>query len=580
MSIIFHGGLGYWEEGEQPPTRVMSTFSGIGAASISWMPDEIVVTPEGNFGKFDFVAYAEIAPFPCHVLHYRRGASRPRYMLSPLDKNLTKEERSQRSAAINNVSGLPETGVVNFGDISQITDDDLRQLGQVDVLEGGSPCQSFSFAGLREGLNDPRGNLMLVFCRLAERMRKINGLRYVVWENVHGVLSDETNGFGCLLASLAGEKGAPLQPPGEGWSNAGGVYGPEGRRVAWRTLEAANWGVPQRRKRVFVVANIRDAFDGVGTAFEVLFESHSSSWNLAQGLKTRQAVVSTYGGGESADRRSAAERYADPDVRQRLEAEASPGWVGIGLTTTRTQNSAEKLRPHRSDPENALGDDDCEGGAAAYALADDYGPKASKNKAFTLLAGSRSGGGHKQMVVYPRALGAKEVESVASKHSEPAKSERRQVLVSPALSGTLYARDAAPIGKSSHHNFLVITREEGDDDPENWIVRKFTPLECERLQGFPDYWTDVPYKGDVAADGHRYKAIGNSMACPVMAFIGDSLNTAIYMDDTFRYFPEFWKRHVKQPRGRPPKNGIRAMSDAERQRQRRARLRKAASARS
>ena len=257
MSILFHGAYGdCWEEDQQPPIRVMSTFSGIGAASISWLPDEMVMTANGKVGVFDFVAYAEIGAFPCHVLHYRRGASRPKYMPDPLEPGITKKERGKRRTAIKDVSGLPETGTVNFGDLSQITDDDLRQLGCVDVLEGGSPCQAFSVAGARQGLEDPRGNLMLTFCQLAERMRRINGLRYVVWENVHGVLSDKTNAFGCLLASLAGEEGGALQPPGRRWSNAGRVHGPEGRRVAWRTIEASHWGIPQRRKRIFVVANL------------------------------------------------------------------------------------------------------------------------------------------------------------------------------------------------------------------------------------------------------------------------------------------------------------------------------------
>ncbi|NKW11200.1 hypothetical protein HGG76_26700 [Ochrobactrum tritici] len=101
------------------------------------------------------------------------------------------------------LKSLSENGIPNFGDITQITNDDLRALGPVDVLEGGSPCQAFSIAGMRKGLGDARGNLMLEFCKLAERMKEINGLRYVVWENVKGVLSiEEGTAFGCLLGAL------------------------------------------------------------------------------------------------------------------------------------------------------------------------------------------------------------------------------------------------------------------------------------------------------------------------------------------------------------------------------------------
>lgn len=222
--------------------RVMSTFSGIGAASVSWNP-----------GEFEFVAYAEIEAFPCHVLHYRRGASRPKYLPDPLEKGISKKERKARVSRIKNVAKLPEAGLPNLGDITQISDDDLRALGQVDILEGGSPCQAFSVAGKRRGLKDARGNLMLAFCQLAERMREINGLQFVVWENVHGVLSDKTNGFGWLLRSLAGERGKPEEPlqgriakTRRKWTNAGRVYGPHGRQVAWRTIEASLWGIPKR----------------------------------------------------------------------------------------------------------------------------------------------------------------------------------------------------------------------------------------------------------------------------------------------------------------------------------------------
>src|SRR5690606_15569422 len=128
--------------------RVFSTFSGISAASIAWKPLGFV-----------FVGYCEIEPFACHVLSKRLGVSKPKYL-----PNMTKRQ-------LKDFDGLPDVGIPNFGDITSITDDDLRSLGPVDVLEGGSPCQSFSVAGLSEGLSDERGNLMLEFCKLAERMR-------------------------------------------------------------------------------------------------------------------------------------------------------------------------------------------------------------------------------------------------------------------------------------------------------------------------------------------------------------------------------------------------------------------------
>jgi DNA (cytosine-5)-methyltransferase 1 len=562
--------------------RVMSTFSGIGAASISW-----------NDGEYEFVAYAEIEPFPCHVLHYRCGASRPKYLPDPQEEGIAKKEMKKRAARIKSVATLPEGRRPNFGDITQITDEDLRSLGSVDILEGGSPCQAFSVAGKRRGLNDARGNLMLAFCNLAERMRKINGLQFVVWENVHGVLSDKTNGFGWLLRSLAGERGEweePLQgrvtKTGRKWTNAGRVYGPDGRQVAWRTIEASLWGIPQRRKRVFVVANLGTPSHGFGKADAVLFESEGSGWNLEKGLATRQVVCATYRGPEGYQYRSAYERFRDPEVRARLDAEASDAWIGIGPDEDESPYALDmKSQPVGTRNSPALtARNESNPPAVAYALADDYVPKAARDTAFALLAGSPSGGGHKQMVVHPRKAGtlcasgagltrpagmASETDFVVVTKPH----ESRQVILSPKVSGTLYAREAQPAGVSSEHNFLVITKEEQEDDPRNWIVRRFTPLECERLQGFPDYWTDVPYKGKLVTDGPRYKAVGNSMPCPVMAFIGHFLEAEMWFA---------WNisrkraRRERRPRGRPPVNGVSAMSAAERQRRRRERLRQEA----
>ena len=558
-------------EGE-PSIRVMSTFSGIGAASLSWRQD-----------LFDFAAYAEIEPFPCHVLHYRLGASRPKYMPSPDEPGISKKEQRRRVTKIQNVAGLPTEGKPNYGDITQITDEDLEALGQIDVLEGGSPCQGFSVAGIREGLDDPRSNLLLAFCQLAERMRRINQLQFVVWENVHGVLSDKSRGsggFSALVTALSGTKGSNLQPPGERWTNAGYVRGPEGRRVAWRTIDASHWGVPQRRKRVFAVANI----GGSSAAPEdILFEPESSWWHLKTGLRSRKAVVSTYRGRDGIEVRSAERRLRDPKVIARLKAETSASWIGRGSAFDGGPYAIDmKSQPAASERAYALTAQNAGNPpAVAYALADDYAPKASKDTAYALLAGSPSGGGRQQMVVHPEKAGtlcasgaglnrpagmASETDFVVvTREIDPTDVH---IVVSPAQSGALYAREAAPIGVSSEHNFVVITRPEHEDDPRNWWVRKFTPLECERLQGFPDYWTDVPYNGALVADSPRYKAIGNSMACPNMAFIGHFLELAIFIDGIDF---DAWER--KRKRGRPPKNGVSAMSAAERQRQRRARLR-------
>lgn len=202
-----------------------SVCSGIEAASVAWHP----------LG-WRAAWLSEIEPFPCAVLahHY------------------------------------PD--VPNLGDMTKIAR--LIRDGFVpapDVFCGGTPCQAFSIAGLRNSLDDARGNLSLVFCEIADEIdkrRAAAGLlpSIIFWENVPGVLSTSDNAFGCFLAGLAGEDD-PIEPPGAKWTNAGCVYGPK-RTVAWRVLDAQYFGVAQRRRRVFVIASAREGFDPA----EVLFE--------------------------------------------------------------------------------------------------------------------------------------------------------------------------------------------------------------------------------------------------------------------------------------------------------------------
>jgi DNA (cytosine-5)-methyltransferase 1 len=171
-----------------------------------------------------------------------------------------------------------------------------------DVLTGGTPCQAFSVAGLRESLADERGNLTLKFVELADaidhvRRRAGKPACVILWENVPGVLSTKDNAFGCFLAGLAGEDGA-LLPPGEKWGDAGAVYGPI-RSIAWRTLDAQYFGLAQRRRRVFVVASAREGFD----PSQVLFEWEGLRRDSAPSRKTGEdppssALRSTDGGSD------------------------------------------------------------------------------------------------------------------------------------------------------------------------------------------------------------------------------------------------------------------------------------------
>lgn len=181
--------------------------------------------------------------------------------------------------------------VPNLGDMTMIADKVLSgDVAAPDVLVGGTPCQSFSFSGLRQSLGDNRGQLSLEFVRLANAIDSVRNTAgkqpaIIVWENVPGVLNTKDNAFGCFLAGLAGESSA-LQPAGGKWTNAGCVFGSQ-RAVAWRVLDAQFFGVPQRRRRVFVVASARDAFD----PSQILFEFDGVRRDIAPSRKAGQKIA-------------------------------------------------------------------------------------------------------------------------------------------------------------------------------------------------------------------------------------------------------------------------------------------------
>lgn len=205
---------------------VGSVCSGIEAASVAWEP----------LG-FNFQWFSEIAPFPSAILHKKYP------------------------------------GIPNLGDMNRIPDaiSSLEVIAP-DLICGGTPCQAFSLAGWKNGLNDDRGNLTLRFVDIADacddvRLSAGKPRSVVFWENVEGVLTDRTNVFGCLVSSLAGLSDALNFPK---WPSAGIVRGPK-RNVAWRTLDAKYFGLPQQRRRLYLLAGGPDFHPE-----NVLFEKHTT----------------------------------------------------------------------------------------------------------------------------------------------------------------------------------------------------------------------------------------------------------------------------------------------------------------
>ncbi|MCP3790625.1 MULTISPECIES: DNA cytosine methyltransferase [Pseudomonas] len=238
--------------------RYGSVCSGIEAATEAWHP-------LGWSAEW----YAEIEPFPCAVLAYR----------------------------------YPKTP--NHGDMTRLAAMVLSgKIQAPDVLVGGTPCQAFSVAGMREGLADPRGALTIKYVELLYAIDHVRTERgepeaTCLWENVPGVLSDKGNAFGCFLGALVGES-EELQPPGGKWKDAGCVYGPT-RTAAWRVLDAQYFGLAQRRRRVFVVASARAGFDPL----EVLFEREGPRRDSPPGRPaefTLHPTLTAQGGGALDDR--------------------------------------------------------------------------------------------------------------------------------------------------------------------------------------------------------------------------------------------------------------------------------------
>ena len=381
-----------------------SICSGIEAATVAWK----------GLGKP--LWFSEIDPFPCAVLAYH----------------------------------YPD--VPNFGDMTMLAEKILKQeIPAPDVLVGGTPCQAFSVAGLRNSLDDDRGNLTLQLIHILEA---IDYVRYkneqppcvLVWENVPGVLSTKDNAFGHLLAGLVQEC-EPLQPTGRKWTNAGYVH--SARTIVWRILNAQYFGLAQRRKRVFLVASARNR-------------------SIAEILIEQKGVRGNFGSCET--------------KRENTSSITSRGFIVHGSQDPITSENIAHCLGRNSGQENILFE--MKGQADPARLHGNITP--------ALKARMGTGGGNIPCIVLNDQGGQ-------SIHIE-------QSCLSPTLRS------------EAHGNLPIITTP--------YIIRKLTPIECERLMGFPDNYTRIPWRNkpsEDCPDSPRYKAIGNSMAVPVMRWIGQRL---------------------------------------------------------
>ncbi|MCF6685235.1 phage N-6-adenine-methyltransferase [Raoultella ornithinolytica] len=373
--------------------------------------------------------------------------------------------------------------VVNLGDMTKIAA--AVRAGEVqapDVMVGGTPCQAFSIAGLRNGLADARGQLTLSYVELAnaiddKRIERGEEEAIFVWENVPGVLTSHDNAFGCFLAGLAGES-SKLHPSGGKWTHSGCVYGPQ-RAIAWIVKDAQYFGVAQRRKRVFVVASARKGFD----PGQVLFESEGVRLDTPPSREPQAAVAALTARGVGTC--GADDNQAQAGHLIAFGGGNTGGSIDVAACLTakgqRIDFEVETFAVHGTqDPDTNL--------ELAHTLGRNHGQEnAIFSEPFTLAIRGRN---------------------------EGSTVEIRNDGTANALLTPNGGRAGMGVGAISW----------------GMQVRRLMPVECERLQGFPDNHTLISWRGKVATecpDGPRYRAIGNSMAVPVMRWIGERIAAAL-----------------------------------------------------
>lgn len=348
----------------------------------------------------------------------------------------------------------------HLGDITKINGAEIEP---VDVITFGSPCQDMSVAGKREGLAGERSGLFMEAVRIIREMRTATGgqyPRFAVWENVPGAYSSN-NGqdFRAVLEEIAE---AEIPMPGSGkWATAGMVR-TERVDVAWRTLDAQHWGVPQRRKRIFLVADF-----GGQCAGEILFKSSCVSWNPKTSREKGKEAAATAGDGI---------RVAGFKSEQSAQAR------GIGWQ----EEIAPTLPAEGATPCICLNN---QGGRINCTPEGITGAVSSK---WAKGTGGPVGDECYNLVIEPRSQ-----DTVVSV-------DCRNLCESEELSGTLQSKNNG--GYSLNYQNPV---------RKGLAVRRLTPLECERLQGLPDNWTNI----EGASNTARYKAIGNGIAKPCSDFV-------------------------------------------------------------
>lgn len=496
--------------------RYLSLFSGIEAATQAWKP----------LG-WECVGVSEIEPFPCAVLEHH----------------------------------YPD--VPNLGDVTKITEEQVKELGQIDLIVFGSPCQNLSVAGNRKGLQGEQSSLFYSAMEIIRYARKNNGLRFALWENVPGSFSSNKGAdFSAVVEQMAGLENIGV--PENGWGKEGAAVGSNGL-LEWSVLDAQFFGLAQRRKRVFALLDFGDW----ESRRPVLLEPEGLRGNTPPSREARQSATAIT---QAGFREGGFGEFVATNVA--ATTKASGGCLGggsetlavslnskqIGLDTSNVVASTLCANDYK-EPQavaiagNIIGRSADNGGnhtgfddtGSCYTLtAMDRHAVAFKEREATLYCGTQNdslrdlsdnlcptlraghgGGSVNPMVAYSW-----------NGDTTPKNSEELSLTLRASQGGeglgvaySIVADTTPKIGEEI--NGTLRSQGGGGIVPpsvaQGSVVRRLTPIECERLQGFPDDFTKIPYRNKSAEDcpkGPRYKALGNSMAVPVMAWIGRKIEEA------------------------------------------------------
>ncbi|MGL4577290.1 MAG: DNA cytosine methyltransferase [Burkholderiaceae bacterium] len=377
--------------------------------------------------------------------------------------------------------------VPNLGDVTHITEAQIAALGPIDLVCGGSPCQDLSVAGKRAGLAGERSNLFYEQMRIFNAARRLCGARFMLWENVPGAFSSNR---GADFAAVAGEMaGARFGVPHGGWRNTGVAAGRNGL-VEWATLDAQWFGLAQRRKRVFALLDTGNWADRP----PILFEPESLRRDSAPRRKAGQDAAGTL----TARARGGLPRNAE--FNQKLIPQTA---MCLNAGAMRRQDAeSETLIPtlaHTLRGEGFDASEDGTGRGTPLVPVIGFACKASGSNGFGVgeVAGTMKARHDGHLACF--SFDTQQITSAANRSR-----------VGPELPAPTLSTRAGSMHVATH-----------------MVVRRLTPKECARLQGFPDEYLDIAINGKPAADGPKYKALGNSWAVPVAQWIGKQIQRAV-----------------------------------------------------